>query len=288
MKSKKIITFILLLAFCFILASCTKADTYEIKEENTNNVSEKESIDKESIEGQKENSVNKEEDTDNNRNLNNPKENYNAIETDGIILDNGKIVKSREQIKAPIVIDYFYDPACPSCFKSSSELISLDNKVRNGELAIIFRPVPFLNDKTIGDFSNRASSYTRAVAEYTDYDKLLNFLSEVSSKSFQEKVSEEFIDDKEFIKAMKRAGISQNEIELIEENKENFVGVSIAAAQEFTSQNSSWKKFSSVQDKNGNFIVYAPFILVNENGEMTAKSLNKDNIVEYIEYKMKK
>lgn len=211
-----------------------------------------------------------------------------SIETDGIILDNGSIKKSRKDIKAPVVVDYFFDPACPSCFNSSKELLSFDQDIRNGNVAIVFRPVPFLNDKTVGDYSNRATSYIRAMAEYTDYNKFTKFLIELSSDSFANKVQKDFVEDQEFANAMQRSGVTQEEFQVIENNKSNFVPIAIASAQEFVSASSPWKEFSSVQDKNGNLITYAPFILVNLKGEVGAKSLNQDNISEYIQYKIKK
>lgn len=178
-----------------------------------------------------------------------------------------------KELNTPITIDFFFDPACLSCSIYNDEVSELINdKIESGDVGVIFHPVPFLNDNTPDDYSNRASAYILAVAEYAP-DKTLTFIRNVLSESFRpEELVNENVPDSKFIKAMRDSGLTEDEIEKVEFNKDSFVSIAIAAGKEFTSENSKWINFSPIED-NGEKVIFTPFVLVNENGQHQNEAL---------------
>lgn len=198
-------------------------------------------------------------------------ETEDEINVSGIKVSKDGAVK---ELNTPIIIDFFFDPACLSCLIYNDEVSELINdKIESGDVGVIFHPVPFLNDKTPDDYSNRASAYILAVAEYAP-DKALTFIQNVLSESFRpEELANENVPDSKFIEAMRDSGLTENEIEKVEFNKDSFVSIAIAAGKEFTSENSKWINFSPIEE-DGEKVIFTPFVLVNENGQYQNEALS--------------
>lgn len=196
-------------------------------------------------------------------------------ETGGIKIGKDGAIRRGEKIDAPVVIDFFFDPVCLSC-SQYNDIVGeeMKDKILKKEIGVIFHPAPYLNDKSPDDYSNRASAYMLAVAEYAP-DKILPFIQILLSEKFRpENPADDITSDNKFIEAMQDSSLTDDEIEKVEFNKDSFVSIAIAAGKEFSSDNSQWTKFSKVTDANGNKIIFTPFILVNKNGSSNSDSLN--------------
>lgn len=192
----------------------------------------------------------------------------------------GKVIKYNDKTNSKLTLDFFFDPVCPAS-SAYNNIINkeLEQKIASGEIEINYRPVPYLNDKTIDDYSNRASAYILAVAEYAP-GKVLEFINALLSDEFQPKeTSVQLTDDYLLTEIMEKIKIDKDLISTIEENKENFVSLAIATAKDFADVDSRWLEFTSLQDENGNGIIYTPFVLINKTGYLDTKSLkvNVDN-----------
>lgn len=207
-----------------------------------------------------------------------------------IRINKNEIVKPKEKVDNEITIDFFFDPVCPaSAIYNKMLQKELKEDINKGRIEIKFRPVPYLNDKTIDDYSNRASSYILAVAEYAP-TKTLDFINTVLNRDFQpETPAINATSDDKFIKAMSEIGMSEEEIVKVDTNKENFVSTAIASAEDFINENSEWLRFSKRLDEQGEPIMYSPFILVNKAGEMTnnALEINPEDPIEELKSAIK-
>lgn len=203
-------------------------------------------------------------------------------ETGGVKIGKDGAMKRGEDLNAPVVIDFFFDPVCLSCAQYNDAIGTLmENKILQKEIEVIFHPVPYLNDQTPDDYSNRTSAYILAVAEYAP-DKVLPFIQTVLSESFvPDNPAEENTPDQRFIEAMEKVSLTEDEIEKVEFNKASFVSIAIAAGKEFSSENSRWTEFSPVEDEEGNKVAFTPFVLINENGKHENEALSlEDDLTE--------
>lgn len=195
-------------------------------------------------------------------------------ETGGVKIGKDGAVKKADKLSVPVVVDFFFDPVCLSCSKYNDVVgETMKNKINAEEIGVIFHPVPYLNDKSPDDYSNRASAYILSVAEYAP-DKVLPFIQIVLSEKFRpENPADNSTSDNKFIEAMESAKLSGDEIDKVEFNKDSFVSIAIAAGKEFSSDNSKWLKYSSVKDDNGEKVIFTPFILINKSGSYESNSL---------------
>lgn len=205
-------------------------------------------------------------------------------ETGGVKIGKDGAIKRGEYLDVPVNVDFFFDPVCLSCAQYNDAIgLLIENKITQEEIGVTFHPVPYLNDQTPDDYSNRASAYILSVAEYAP-DKVLKFIQTVLSVDFiPENPADENTSDQRFIEAMEDAGLTDDEIEKVEFNKDSFVSIAIAAGKEFSSENSRWIEFSPIENDEGQKVIFTPFILINENGEHKneALSLEKDLVKEF-------
>lgn len=183
-------------------------------------------------------------------------------------------IRIESETKAPITIDFFFDPVCKASaeyFEAVKDVLKVEIEAGNAELVV--RPIPYLNEKTPDDYSNRASAYILAVAEYAP-TKVFNFVAELVNLDFQpQNPATDSTDDVKFIRAMEKAGLGKTEIDKVDSNKENFVARSIVAATDFFADDSKWTKFSVKTNENGDKMLYTPFVLVNQSGEYKLDSI---------------
>lgn len=196
-------------------------------------------------------------------------------EIDGIKIGKDGVIGSKEVLEAEIVVDFFFDPACVSCAHYNDVVGPLMTElIEKKDIGVVFHPVPYLNEQTPDDYSNRASAYMFSVAEYAP-EKALSYIQAVLNEDFiPENPGKDMTPDSKFVEAMKIAGLTSEEIEKVEENKEGFVSIAIAAGKEFIESDSKWVEFSSMKNKNEEKVVFTPFVLINNNGEYENSSLD--------------
>lgn len=209
-------------------------------------------------------------------------EKENKNESIKYIKDSGTIrigkhgaIRIESETKAPITIDFFFDPVCKASaeyFESVKDVLKAE--IESGNVELVLRPIPYLNEKTPDDYSNRASAYTLAVAEYAP-TKIFAFISELMKLDFQpQNPATDITDDVKFIRAMEKAGLGKTEIDKVDANKENFVAQTIVAAGDFFVEDSQWFKFSNKpSEEEGKMMLYTPFVLVNKSGEYNLKAI---------------
>lgn len=192
---------------------------------------------------------------------------------------------------APITTHLIFDPACPATLRYLiNTLPEMSSLISQGEIELIIKPVPYLNDTTAADYSSRASAYILASAEYAP-TKTLQFLSNLLTERFAPRNSEDVVQDSDFLALMRSSGFSESEINAIDKNKEFFVSRATLAAEEFVSEDSQYLQFSTfkqtitklVEDENnpegyeieeeGPISVYTPFVLINKTGELKQDAL---------------
>lgn len=207
-------------------------------------------------------------------------------EIDGIKIGKEGVIGSEENLESKVVVDFFFDPVCLSCAQYNDIIGStMSNLIEKNEIGVVFHPVPYLNGQTPDDYSNRASAYMLSVAEYAP-EKALSYIQTVLSEKFVPKnPTKDTTSDSKFIEAMELVGLTPEQIEKVEENKEGFVSAAIAAGKEFSDEDSKWTKFSTVKNENLEQIVFTPFVLVNNNGKYENKSLEleEDLVIEFEE-----
>lgn len=211
--------------------------------------------------------------------------------TSSYVTDNGTVRVGKGGAKmvnddsvAPVTIDFFFDPSCEAC----STYMDITNKdigeyIEKGVVDVIYHPISYLNDKTPDDYSNRAGAYFLAVAEFAP-DKVFDFVNTILSESFRpEKPGADITEDSKFVKVLEDLELTEEQIDKIETNKENFVSPIIAATNDFFSEKSGWLKLSKATNDDGDTYLFTPFILVNKTGELSNSALelkSKDKLVE--------
>lgn len=179
--------------------------------------------------------------------------------------------RDEEDEVAPVTVDYFFDPACGPCalYADATRKI-MTAEMNAGNVEVVYHPVAFLNSQTPDDFSNRAGAYILAVSEYAP-EKASAFVSNVVTTDFIPKTNDktgiEETPDEKFIDIMKEIGMTEEQIQDVEDHKEHFVSLVIAATEDFTT-NEKWVELSPAQG------VFTPFVLVNKTGELENKALD--------------
>lgn len=203
-----------------------------------------------------------------------------SLSKDGSIrIYKNKVIEPGKETKADVVIDFLFDPVCPASSAYNKMLHDeLNKEIDEGKVEIRYKVVPYLNDKTIGDYSNRASSYVLATAEYSpDYAHL--FIKKILSDDFQpSSPASKYTSDDSFKDVLIDIGVESKIISKIENNKDSFVASAIASSNNFENKNSKWLALSRWEDENGDPIAYTPFLIVNKKGSFGNKALKVHSV----------
>lgn len=181
-------------------------------------------------------------------------------------------IETPEEELADVTIDFFYDAACPGCTLYMSHTNqTLKEEISAGNVNVVIRPLTFLNDQTPDDYSKRAAAYMLAVGEYAP-EKAWNFFVRLLSEDFvPENPVTDYTPDSKFIQVMENIGITEEQIEDIEEHKEEYLSLAVATTESFTAPNSKWTRYANDDG------VYIPFILVNKTGTHVNKAIDLSN-----------
>lgn len=203
------------------------------------------------------------------------------VAADGAVrVDKTGVLEVDAPTTAPVVVEIYYDPACPACgIFGDATHTAVQQMTGEGQIEVVYRALSFLNGNTPDDYSARAGAYALAVAEYAP-EHYERFMQMTISRTFQPaNPTQDKTPDSTFTDMMLKIGVPQETVDIIDkvENKGRFVPFITKATKDFTSNKTDLLDLSPAENQNGQKYVFTPFVLVNKAGERTNTALSLEN-----------